>query len=62
MPHDRKGQPLNIGDKIVIPAIIKDIQDNPDYCNVTLETEEVMHPGDSKNVINLNAAQIEKVG
>jgi len=61
MPHDRNGVLLEVGDKVSIPAVVKNIMTGEEYCNVTLESEEVMFPGEYKSTFTLNAKQVEKV-
>lgn len=60
--HDRNGKPVSVGDRVLVPCVITQTGSTPDYCNVTLETEEPMYPGTSKSVVILNARQVEKRG
>ena len=59
--HDRNGQPLNVGDRVLIPGVITRAQTGTDFCNITVETDEKMFPGEYKSEISLNAKQVEKV-
>lgn len=61
MPHDRKGNVLAEGDQVLVPATVRKVHEGEEYCNVDLETDEPMYPGDSKSGITLNARQVEKV-
>jgi len=61
MPHDLAGKLLQKGDRVFIVAIVKDIQEGDEYCNVTLETDQPMFPSDSKTTIVLNTKQTKKV-
>jgi hypothetical protein len=61
MPHDRKGNVLNVGDEVMVPAKITSVQAGLEYCNLTVETIEPMYPGESKSTITLNTKQVEKV-
>lgn len=62
MPHDKNGNLLSVGDRVDIPCVITSIQTGPDYCNVTVETTEVMPPENKyKNTYSLNTKQVEKV-
>lgn len=36
--HDAKGRLLKPGARVLIPAVVTDVQASEDYCNVTLET------------------------
>jgi len=62
MPHDRKGNLLNVGDHVVIEATVTQVQTGEEYCNVTLETIEPMYPGDSRSTLSLNAKQVTRTG
>ena len=50
MPHDQNGNLLRVGDQINVPAVITNICEGEEYCNVTLETIYPMYPGDSKSM------------
>lgn len=60
MPHDKNGQELQPGDIVMIPARVKSITPNPEFCNVTVETVEPMFPGEYPVNITLNAKQVTK--
>lgn len=62
MPHDRNGELLKGGDKVVLPGTIISVLAGEDYCNVTLETDIPCLPGTCKGSYYLNAGQVEKVG
>jgi hypothetical protein len=34
--HDRNGTPLKVGDKVMLPGTITDLQAYTDYCNATV--------------------------
>lgn len=36
--HDAKGRELKVGDLVLIPACITQLQPTPDYCNVSAES------------------------
>lgn len=59
MPHDRKGNLLKVGDVVNIPCVVKNIYSGEEYCNVCVETQEPLHPGDKRNEYSLNAKQVE---
>lgn len=57
--HDRNGTALKKGDKVLIPAIIKDVSATEDYCNVTLETEHGRRPdGAKENIYAINTGVV----
>lgn len=58
--HDKFGHALKPGDDVLIHAKVTECHEGDNYCNVTLETEEVMFPGDAKSTVNLNAKQVMK--
>lgn len=58
MPHDRNGRPLAKGDRVVIEGTLIGVSPGNDYCNVTVETVEPMHPGKHRATISLNARQV----
>jgi hypothetical protein len=60
MPHDLNGTLLAVGDTVMVPCIITAIQPGEDYCNLSLETTEVMFPGTHKTSITANAKQVKK--
>lgn len=60
MPHDLQGNLLKEGDYVWIPAVVKSITTNEDYCNCTCDTTEFMYPGNSVCTIVLNAKQVLK--
>jgi hypothetical protein len=60
MPHDRKGNLLKVGDIVNIPAVVTNVNEGEDYCNISVETIEPMFPGNSKSTISLNAKQVDK--
>jgi hypothetical protein len=61
MPHDKNGNLLEVGDLVGIKAVVTAIHAGEEYCNLSLETEEVMFPGDNKTALSLNAKQVKKV-
>lgn len=58
MPHDKNGQLLQVGSKIIIEAEVESITEGEEFCNVTVRTTEPMYPGDAKSAISLNAKQV----
>lgn len=58
MPHDRDGQLLNVGARVLVPAIVREIHTTEEYCNVSLETVELMYPGTQRSTLTLNARQV----
>ena len=60
MPHDRDGQELRVGDIVRVTCHVKKIEQSEDYCNLTLETSQPMHPGNQRSPVVLNAKQVVK--
>lgn len=62
MPHDAKGNPLAVGDRVMIPAVVLAIHEGTEYCNLNVEFEYPMPPyTDKTNYSTLNTAQVVKV-
>jgi hypothetical protein len=61
MPHDKFGQPLEVGDSVLIRATVREITSSPDFYNVKIETTEKMDPTrEAGETVWLNAKQVEK--
>lgn len=58
--HDKYGQPIEVGDVVLIPATVKSLTGSADYCNVEVETTEPNFPGESKGTFHLNTKQCLK--
>ncbi len=46
--HDRNGTQLQLGDTVLIPAVITQLNGSEDYCNVSLETVDGRRPDGAK--------------
>jgi hypothetical protein len=46
--HDANGTPLNVGDKVLIPATITSLRPSDEYCNVAVETDLGRRPDGAK--------------
>lgn len=42
--HDRNGTKLQKGDVVMVPAVIVELHETEEYCNVSLETVEGRRP------------------
>jgi hypothetical protein len=62
MPHDKNGNPLSVGDKVLVRAEITSVSQGEDYCNVSAVTLEPIYPGEAKTSLTLNAKQVERIG
>jgi hypothetical protein len=60
MPYDLKGNLLQVGDIVSIPCKVKLVTIREEYCNVELETTQVMYPGENRSTFILNSRQVEK--
>jgi hypothetical protein len=62
--HDRNGNPLHVGDKIMIPATILSCNGGDQkYCNISVQLDVKMGLDDEKAyfmTMSLNAGQVEK--
>ena len=62
MPHDVKGEVIEVGDEVIIRYKVKAVHQAEDYCNVDLETYLGMPPDFSKtNLSAINTKQMQKV-
>ena len=62
MPHDAKGNLLQVGDKVVILGVVTRVLASEDYCNVDVELEHLMPPNNTKSSVSaINTKQVEKV-
>ena len=64
MPHDLRGNPLAVGDEVLIPAVVKSISEGENDCNCSVETSYGMPPCDEanprKSQYTLNTKQVIK--
>lgn len=49
--HDSNGNLLKVGDRVLIPCIIKELSPQDDFCNCRLETEFGRRPDNNKETI-----------
>lgn len=61
MPHDAKGQPIEVGDIVTVRCRVTTVQIGEDYCNLSLVTCAPMHPSPEPSALSLNAKQVEVV-
>lgn len=62
MPHDRNGQLLKVGDRVLIEAEVTSITPSEDYCNATVKTVLPMPPYTDGTSITLNTKQLQLAG
>lgn len=60
MPHDNRGEELKVGDIVFVPCVIKAIHLTEQYCNVDVETREMLLPTQRPTAITLNSRQTVK--
>lgn len=61
MPHDKNGQPLNVGDEVLIRARVEQIFPGATTCNAQFRTVEKMTPESrAGDLLTLNCNQVEK--
>lgn len=57
--HDANGTPLQVGDTVFIPAVITQLYDTDEYCNVDLETVHGRRPDDQpENISAINTGHL----
>lgn len=65
MPHDKHGKEVKVGDLVTITAKVTERHESEHYCNLTLETVEIMPRSDEglgpgqRTMLTLNAKQVE---
>ena len=59
MPHDKFGQELKLGDDVIVRGVVTNITQSDGYCNIGVETEELMYPSNEKTMLWLNSQQVE---
>lgn len=53
--HDAQNRELKIGDVVLIPATITQVSENPDFCNVSVQTFFGRRPdGKTENISAIN--------
>ena len=62
MSHDANGNELKVGDAVVIFGKVTQLLVSSDYCNCSVELDQLMPPENTKSVISsINTRQVEKV-
>jgi hypothetical protein len=59
MPHDKNGQKLENGTRVLLRAAVSDVQEQDDYCNVTIKSVYGRRPDKQRETVTLNAAVLE---
>ena len=58
MPHDRDGNLVQVGDRVLIEASVESITSSEDYPNLTVRTVCPMPPYTEGTILVLNAKQV----
>ena len=61
MPHDCKGQVVEVGQEVVMRFIVKSVSQNEDYCNCMIESVYPMKPAGGPSSLSVNTKQVEVV-
>ncbi len=63
MPHDKNGNLIEVGAKVRVDFIVKQVYqtEGDGFCNATLESVEPMFPTQNKTTLTVNARQTELV-
>lgn len=60
--HDARGKELKVGDLVMIPAVVTQVNASEDYCNVSLKTQIGRRPDGLKETIGaINTGVVLKV-
>lgn len=61
--HDARGKELKVGDTVLIPAVITDLQSGEEYCNVSLASQIGRRPDGKKEYIcAINTGVLIRIG
>lgn len=61
--HDARGKELKVGDVVLIPCVIKELNPTEDYCNVSVVSQIGRRPDGMKEHISaINTGVLIKVG
>lgn len=60
MPHDAKGQLIEVGDEVILRGKVTQVQAGEEYCNISFEAVNVPTPPDCCKSFTTNAALLEK--
>ena len=50
--HDHLGHELKVGDRVLIPCVVKELYPAEEYCNVSLESCYGRRPDDQKETVS----------
>lgn len=56
--HDVNGAKLQVGDKVLVECVIKHVDADQDFCNVTVETVRGLPGNGLKSCMTLNTKQV----
>ena len=60
--HDARGKPLRKGDLVLIPAVITELYETEDYCNVSLKSQIGRRPDGLKETVSaINTGVLIKI-
>ena len=60
--HDARGKALKVGDLVMIPAVITELQPTEEFCNVTVATQIGRRPdGQKERFCSINTGVLIKV-
>lgn len=60
MPHDAKGNLLQVGDLVALFGVVDAVYQTEEYCNVTLRASNPAKPTGAMPLYSVNSAQLEK--
>lgn len=65
MPHDKNGNLLKAGDRVLVEYTVSQVSPGEEFCNLTLKTVELMPPYTDevagRSTVTLNAKQVSLV-
>jgi hypothetical protein len=60
MPHDKFGKKIEAGDEVIVRFKVKQVLENDTFCNVNLETVELMEGQYPTSLCAINTKQTER--
>jgi hypothetical protein len=62
MPHDVKGRELKVGDRVMLPAVVTNVQTGEDFCNCEIVSAHGRRPdGLKEHIYAINTGVLERV-
>jgi|SRR6516225_8238476 hypothetical protein len=60
MPNDQNGNPLKVGDTVLVKGTVETLVEDPNYINCTVKCTELMPPTGAPITLQLNTSMVQK--